>query len=209
MNEYVINSITRNNRDNEVFKHQQHETINGISEVIEHMPKSEVLFEIDFNQIVPFNKLRSNFKEDDNVDDIFWNHVISLLFINTLYEKYFIETKHDLEDERRILTRDNVEEYFYREQGLVNRDDVIKTIGELNLDEPRLHVVLKYVNNENVIGEVMNYLNDDIPYPVKVYSDGEIQDDKLRGKHNLKVYDREDAGLDIKEVLGHSYEKKI
>ena len=207
MNEYVINDIR--NDGNAVFKHQQRDTLNGISDLLQGMPKKEILFEIDVNQIVPFYKLRNNFKDDDNVDDTYWNHVISLLFMNSLYEKYFIETKHDLEEERKILVRDNVEEYYQREARLVTRDDVINTIGELNLDEPRIHIVLKYVNNENVIDEVINYLDNDIPYTVKIYADGEIQEEKLRNRRSVKVYDREDAGLDIKEILGQSYEKKI
>ncbi len=206
MNEYVINSITTDNNEKEVFKHQRHETLNGIEELIEKLPKKEILFELDLNQIMSFSKLRNNIKDDDRNYDIFWNHVISLLFMTDLYEKYFIETKHDLEDERKLLSRDNVDEYFNREWSLVTRDDVFEAIDELTLKNPRVHIILKYVNNDNVLDEVLTYLDGDIP--VKIYSDGEIADEKLRGK-KVKIYDRENPGLDINEVLGHSYEKKI
>ena len=206
-NEYVLKSLTTNYEDNEVFKHQKHETLNGIEETLKAMNKDEILFELDLNKLMAFSKLRNTFKDNETEEDNFWNHAIALLFMNTLYEDYFIETKHDLDEERKVLIRDNVEEYKNVESALVDRNDVIEAIKELSLTRPRVHIILRYVNNEDVIEEVLNYMDGDIP--IKIYSDAEIPEEKIANKRGVKVYDKDEEGITIDQVVGKSYEKKI
>ena len=194
--------------DNEIYKKQNHEVLNELTEQLESMSKNEILFEIDLNKVVPFNKLRNIIKENNMDIDAFWNHTVSLLFMNTLYEKYFIETKHDLDEERKILVRDSIEDYQRAESILVNRNDVIETIKELQLTNPRLHIVLRYINNEGVIDEVLNYIDESIPFPINIYSDGEIPEERYINKSNVKVYEKDKEVLAINNT-GKKYEKKI
>ena len=205
-NDYIIDSLNNNYEDNEIFKLQRRDNLSSLEKTINEMPQGEILFVIDFNQIVPFHRLRSNFKDDDIEDDIFWNHAVSLLFMNILHENYFIETKHDLDEEKKLLTRASLEDYKKAEPILVNRNDVIETIKELGFTNPRLHIIMRYINNENVIGEVTNYLDDSLPFSVKLYSDCEIPTDRLI---NVKVYDRDSEGKTVNKITGKAYEKKI
>ena len=205
-NEYIIDSLKNNYEDNEIFKLQKHDTIHALENKINEMPKQEILFELDFNQIVPFHKLRSNFKDDDIEDDKFWNHVVALLFMNILYENYFIETKHNLDEEKKLLTRATLDDYKRAEPILANRNDVIETIKEIGFPSPRVHIVMNYINNENVKREVTNYLSESLPFSIKLYSDCDIQTDNL---NNVKVYDKNGEGIVVKQETGKSYEKKI
>jgi hypothetical protein len=194
--------------DKKIYKKQKHEVLNELTEQLESMSKNEILFEIDLNKVVPFNRLRNIIKENNMDIDTFWNHTVSLLFMNTLYEKYFIKTKHNLDEERKILVRDSIEDYQRAESILVNRNDVIETIKELQLTNPRLHIVLSYINNEGVIGEVLSYIDETIPFPVNIYSDGEIPEERYINKNNVKVYDKDKEVLVINNT-GKKYEKKI
>jgi hypothetical protein len=134
-------------------------------------------------------------------------------FINSTLEKLkenissFI-AKTNYSNIQSLYLRQRIEDYQRAESILVNRNDVIETIKELQLTNPRLHIVLSYINNEGVIGEVLSYIDETIPFPVNIYSDGEIPEERYINKNNVKVYDKDKEVLVINNT-GKKYEKKI
>lgn len=222
-NKYLEREFNYNYQVHEIFKYQQHRTLDTLIKKINE--KKELLLEIDINAIMPFYKHRNNFEFESDEEYDFWDHVISNLFMQELNEKYKIVTLHDIETEKRILTRDSFKEYEKRKGLLLDRNDVIETIRQLNLDSNRIHLVIRFVNNEFIWKELVNYLDDDLPFITMIYSDSDIYRFKVDQKefngqnlptnvYKYKIFDKDKEGHESYRLEESKngilkYEKKI
>lgn len=221
-NEFLEREFNNNYQVNEIFKYQRHRALDKLMRNIKE--KNELLFEIDINIIMPFYKHRNNFEFESEEEYNFWNHALSILFMQELSENYNIETKHDILTEKKILTREDFEEYQKYEDVLINRNDVIEAIKQLNLDSNRIHIVLRFVNNEFIWKELVNYLDEDLPFITMIYSDSDIYRFKVNGKNHeegfptdiykYKIFDKEREGQESYRLENSkndclTYEKKI
>ena len=163
---------------------------------------------------MPYYKHRGNFTYESEDEYKFWEHVISTLFMSELKEKYNIVTLHDIDTEKRILTRDNFEEYKKREELLLDRNDVIETIRQLNLESNRIHIVLSFVNNEFIWKELVNYLEDDLLFITMIYSDGDYRLKGIEDVYKYIIFDKDREGRESYRLENSKngclkYEKKI
>lgn len=225
-NEFLEREFNNNHEVHEIFKYQRNEDIDNLEKNILESNGNEILFKININNIMPFLKHKSNIEKDSEEEEKFWNHVVSILFMSQLDDKYKIESVHNVDEEKKIITRDNFDVYQKVESALINRDDVIELIRNLNLDNPRLHIIITYFNNENVWKELVNYLEDDLPFITMIYSesdlfrfkeeDAEINDmDYPSDLYSYKVFKKSEEGIEsnrLKISKNNSvllYEKKI
>ena len=225
-NEFLEREFNNNHEVHEIFKYQRNEDIDNLEKNILESNGNEILLKININNIMPFLKHKSNIEKDSEEEEKFWNHVVSILFMSQLDDKYKIESVHNVDEEKKIITRDNFDVYQKVESSLINRDDVIELIRNLNLDNPRLHIIITYFNNENVWKELVNYLEDDLPFITMIYSesdlfrfkeeDAEINDmDYPSDLYSYKVFKKSEEGIEsnrLKISKNNSvllYEKKI
>ena len=225
-NEFLEREFNNNHEVHEIFKYQRNEDIDNLEKNILESNGNEILLKININNIMPFLKHKSNIEKDSEEEEKFWNHVVSILFMSQLDDKYKIESVHNVDEEKKIITRDNFDVYQKVESALINRDDVIELIRNLNLDNPRLHIIITYFNNENVWKELVNYLEDDLPFITMIYSesdlfrfkeeDAEINDmDYPSDLYSYKVFKKSEEGIEsnrLKISKNNSvllYEKKI
>lgn len=221
-NEFLDREFNNNYQVHEIFKYQKHRTLDTLKKNIKE--NDELLLEIDINNIMPFYKHRNNFDFESIEEYNFWNHVVSVLFMQELSENYNIYTNHDILTEKKILTRDSFEEYQKYESILINRNDVIETIKNLNLDNKRIHIVLRFVNNEFIWKELVNYLEDDLPFITMIYSDSDIYRFKVErnemecgfptDEYKYKIFDKNKEGYESYRLENSKndylkYEKKI
>ena len=206
-NEFLEREFNNNHEVHEIFKDQRNEDIDNLEKNILESNGNEILFKININNIMPFLKHKSNIEKDSEEEEKFWNHVVSILFMSQLDDKYKIESVHNVDEEKKIITRDNFDVYQKVESALINRDDVIELIRNLNLDNPRLHIIITYFNNENVWKELVNYLEDDLPFITMIYSesdlfrfkeeDAEINDmDYPSDLYSYKVFKKSEEGIE-------------
>ena len=181
-NEYLEREFNNNYKVHEIFKYQGHATLDTLIKKIKD--SNEILLEINNNNITPFYKHRENFEFESIEEYSFWNHIISVLFMQELSDSYDIETNHDILLEKKILTGESFEDYQKYEKILINRNDVIEAIKKLNVDKKRVHIVLRFVNNEFIWKELVNYLEDDLPFITMIYSDSDIYRFTVNGKGN-------------------------
>ena len=225
-NEFLEREFNNNHEVHEIFKYQRNEDIDNLEKNILESNGNEILLKININNIMPFLKHKNNIEKDSEEEEKFWNHVVSILFMSQLDDKYKIESVHNVDEEKKIITRDNFDVYQKVESALINRDDVIELIRNLNLDNPRLHIIITYFNNENVWKELVNYLEDDLPFITMIYSesdlfrfkeeDAEINDmDYPSDLYSYKVFKKSEEGIEsnrLKISKNNSvllYEKKI
>ena len=201
-NKFVKEELENNYEKNEIFKHQRHSTISQIEDYIKENGTNEILLDIDINNITPFLKLGSLLKDDNE----YWNHVVALLFMQDLEFKYNYKSDHEIDAEKRILSRD-IENYESLKHLIINNNDVYDSIKRNNPTISRIHIILKYINNENIIDEVLNYIDEESTFTTMIYSDSEIPIDKISNRYKVKVYDKDEDGVLIYKVK--TYEKKI
>lgn len=201
-NKFVKEELENNYETNDIFKHQRHSTISQIEDYLKENGTNEILLDIDINNITPFLKLGTLLKDDDE----YWNHVVALLFMQDLEFKYNYKTDHEIDAEKRILSRD-IESYEDLKHLIINKNDVFDSIKRNNPDAKRIHIILKYINNENIIDEVLNYIDEESTFTTMIYSDSELPIDKIYNRYKVKVYDKDEDGVLIYKVK--TYEKKI
>ena len=204
-NKYLENEIKNNHESHEVFKRQRHSDLDKITD---YTDKNDIVLNITVNNIVPFIS-----KSDNREKENYWNHSVSLILMNELNYRYGIKTNHDLEEEKRIITRADNNEYNRLDSIVINRDDVIETIRNLNLDNPRFHIILNYINKDEIWTELFNYFQDDLPFITMIYSDNDIPGmvDKEYNELNYEyiIFDKEDDGIVNHPLKAKTYEKKI
>ena len=201
-NKFVKEELENNYETNDIFKHQRHSTISQIEDYLKENGTNEILLDIDINNITPFLKLGTLLKDDDE----YWNHVVALLFMQDLEFKYNYKTDHEIDAEKRILSRD-IESYEDLKHLIINKNDVFDSIKRNNPDAKRIHIILKYINNENIIDEVLSYIDEESTFTTMIYSDSELPIDKIYNRYKVKVYDKDEDGVLIYKVK--TYEKKI
>ena len=201
-NKFVKEELENNYETSDIFKHQRHSTISQIEDYLKENGTNEILLDIDINNITPFLKLGTLLKDDDE----YWNHVVALLFMQDLEFKYNYKTDHEIDAEKRILSRD-IESYEDLKHLIINKNDVFDSIKRNNPDAKRIHIILKYINNENIIDEVLNYIDEESTFTTMIYSDSELPIDKIYNRYKVKVYDKDEDGVLIYKVK--TYEKKI
>ena len=201
-NKFVKEELENNYETSDIFKHQRHSTISQIEDYLKENGTNEILLDIDINNITPFLKLGTLLKDDDE----YWNHVVALLFMQDLEFKYNYKTDHEIDAEKRILSRD-IESYEDLKHLIINKNDVFDSIKRNNPDAKRIHIILKYINNENIIDEVLSYIDEESTFTTMIYSDSELPIDKIYNRYKVKVYDKDEDGVLIYKVK--TYEKKI
>jgi len=215
-NKILERELNNNYEYNEIFTYQRYGTLESVSDVVKE--NKELLFEININNIIPYYKHRSKFKYESEEEYRFWNHIISILFITELKEKYDIDILHYIDEEKKIVTKNEFDDYLKYEHILLNREDVIEILKKLNIK--RLHLIVRYVNNEYIWKEIVNYLQNDLPFITMIYSDGDIYKTKKDGigetsfvedVYGYKKFDRYEEGIEIKSIRKKEkvYEKKI
>lgn len=207
-NKVLEREINNNHDTNEVFIHQNKAVLSDLEDNLRES-NNEIVLDIDINNIMPFYRLKTRMKQEEMEDNNFWSHVVSILFMQDLLNRYEIKTNHNIDEEKKVLSRDDIDDYFKIESVLASRDDVIESIKSLNLSNPRVHIILKYMTNEEVIEESLHYLEEGLPFITMIYYDGEIPIDKIDGKYNAKVFDHMEEGVLTHKEVNKTYEKKI
>lgn len=214
-NKFLDRELRTNHYYNEIFKRQKH---NDLDTLIMNLKISgkDVIFELNINNAIPFCKNGSIFEPNSEEEKNYWNHVVALLFMNQLKEKYDIESDHNLEDEKRIITRLPQEEYLKYEDCLVNRDDIVQEIKKLPLLSPRVHIIVRYINSDSIWKELINYFDSDIPLITMIYTDGEMPieiSEEIKQKTNpFYIFNKDEDGefiIQKSKNKGLIHEKKI
>ena len=230
-NVFLEREFNNNHEVHEIFKYQRNEDIDDLEKMVTESDDNEILLKININNIMPFLKHKSNIEKDSEDEEKFWNHVVSTLFMSQLNDKYKNESIHNIDEEKKVLTRDEFDVYQKVESALINRDDVIESIRNQNIDNPRLHIIINYFNNENVWKELVNYLEDDLPFITMIYSESdlfrfkeenaEINDmDYPSDLYSYKVFKKSEEGIESNRLKTNRlkisknnsvllYEKKI
>lgn len=214
-NEILEREFINNYGIHEVFEYQSTSDLDNLVKSIKD--SNEILLQININNIIPFYKHRNNFKDDSEEESKYWNHIISILFMTQLKEKYNLDMVHDLEEEKKIITREPFETYQQYESALLDRNDFIEAIRNLNLDNTRVHIVIRSFNNENVWKELLNYLEDNLPFITMIYSDGDMSVGKTITKeeelptnnYKYRNFERCEEGLTSYKLLTDKQYKKV
>ena len=210
MEEFVTikRELKNNYSSHEVFNYQGKNALEEVDKYVKENGSNNILFEININNMMPYYKHRTEFTSESQDEEKYWNHVVSILFFNQLKENYGIDNHSDLDTQKKIMTREEVSEYYKAEPALLNRNDVIEAIKELNI--PRVHIVVRSLNNEPVWKELVNYLQDDLPFKTMLYSEGEIPkvkvdvaglDEKVpfEEAYSFILFDKQDEGTKTKK----------
>lgn len=168
--EYLEEEFNNNHSIGEIFKNQRHDTLDSLVDRVNNS-NEDIVLQISLNNIMPLLKHKNNIKDTDE-EKLYWDNVVSILLMNELVEKYGTNTSHNLDDEKRIMTRGEYEEYKSVQNGIVNHNDIIESIRSLN--NPRVHIILECVKNENIHNELISYLDGNLDFVTTIYTDGEI-----------------------------------
>ena len=202
----ILERELRDNHDtHEIFKHQSRILLSDLEDNLKE--SNEIVLNINLNSIMPFYRLTTKMKHEEYEDENFWQHAVSVLFMQDLKDRYNVETIHNLAEEKKVLTRVDIEDYSKVENVLINRNDVIEAIKSLN--PSRVHIILEYMKNDDVIEEVLHYIDEDIPFVTMIYYDGEIPEEIINGKYHAKVFDYTEEGVLTHKEVNKTYEKKI
>lgn len=215
-NNNIDRELRVNHFSNEIFKKQRHSDLDAVAANVRILNR-DVVLELDINNTVPFCNNSKSITPGSKEDADYWNHSVSLMFMSQLVDKYFVDTNHDLDEERRVMTRLPIESYLTFEDALVNRNDVLEAISSLQLLSPRIHIVLKYMNNEGIWKELMNYLDKDISAITMIYTDGEVpidfsDEELLKRICPCQLYDKDEDGVFLvepKKEKGLKHEKEV
>ena len=80
-NEILERGFQNNYSIHEVFEYQSVSTLESVIKKINQSEKNEILLQININNMMPFYKLKSTLKNNDQEERKFWNHLISILFM--------------------------------------------------------------------------------------------------------------------------------
>lgn len=188
-NEYMEEELDNNHSIGEVFKNQRHTTLDSLTKKIENN-ENDILVNISINNIVPF--LKRGQETTELYDDPYWDSVVSLIIMNELKEKYGASTYHNLDVEKVLLTRAPLNEYVNNRYCMVSMEDVVYSISEMNLTNPRVHIILEQVKNDNIINELCRYLDGNLPFVTMIYSDGEVIVNS--DKYDYMLFDKYEDG---------------
>lgn len=111
--------------------------------------------------------------KDLEIRRAFWNHLVAIIFMKQLKEKYPVESEHLdlLDEEESYFTEKSFKEYLEVESQLISREDIFKTIEDLNLEKPiRLHIVVK-TEPYGLNDEISYYLQNEYSFTTMVYSE--------------------------------------
>lgn len=216
-NEILERELNNNHSIHEVFEYQRVSTLDNIIKRIKASDDNEILLQINMNIMIPFYKLKATIKNDPEQESKFWNHLVSLLFISQLSEKHEINTLHDIEVEKKIMTREPFDGYHKYEDIIVNRNDVIEAIKGLKLDNPRLHIIIRSFNDECIWKELVHYLGDKLPFVTMIYSDGNMpvwridseEEKELTELYKFKNFDGNEEGIGSDKLLTDKQYKKV
>lgn len=192
-NEKLEREFNNNKTSHEVFEHQRTGTLDVLEKRIKD--NNEVLFQLSINNIMPFYKHKGHFVDGSKEETRFWNHVVAILFMTELRNRDGLDTCHDIDEEKKIITREDFDIYEKVEDALLDRADVIETIKKLG--SPRIHIIARYFNNQDVWKEVLSYLGEDLPFVTMIYSDGEIN--VPESTYTYIHYDKQEEGLHYKK----------
>ena len=202
-----------NHSMHELFEYQRNSTLDGVVKTLKESNGNDILLQISINNVIPFYKFRASFLYESEEESRYWNHIISILFMSQLKEKYDLETSHEIEEEKKVMTRESFETYQLFESTLVDRNDVIEAIRKLGLENPRLHIVVSSFNNEFVWKELVNYFQDGLPFITMIYTDGNMASQKVSGTTEVFKYKRfvgsEEGFASQKLLLDKQYKKAL
>ena len=175
-NEALDHELFANDEYNEIFCHQRHHNLRAVINNVEKMGGDNILLLIDIDDITKV--LQHLAYIDSNrlfeLSPLFWNNIISFIFMKQLTQKYGIQTDHNLDEEEDYITNGSDKEYFYVQELLVNRDDVFEAIKQLNMANCRVHIVLRWYSGFDVWNELSHYFDSKLPFITMLYTDGSM-----------------------------------
>ena len=197
---------------NAIFKRQRHSDLEKLQRNTIILDR-DILFELNINNIVPFTRNASPSTVDE---ESYWNHFVSLQFMSQLKDRYGVHTSHNLEEEKKLMTRTPLDDYASFESSIVDRNDVIEGIKGLYKLSPRIIIVLKYVNNEGIWRELLNYFDQNVGMIVMICTDGEmpfeIDEETKKRIGSCMVFNKDEGGnllLPQQKGKGLFREKKV
>lgn len=216
-NEILEREFQNNYSIHEVFEYQSVSTLESVIKKINQSEKNEILLQININNMMPFYKLKATLKNNDQEERKFWNHLISILFMTQLEEKYGVDSLHNIEVEKKLMTREPFENYSKYENIIINRNDVIESIKKMNLDGLRLHFIIRSFNDECIWKELVHYLGDKLPFVTMIYSDGNMpawridseEEKELTDLYKFKSFDGLEEGIASDKLLTDKQYKKV
>lgn len=216
-NEILEREFQNNYSIHEVFEYQSVSTLESVIKKINQSEKNEILLQININNMMPFYKLKSTLKNNDQEERKFWNHLISILFMTQLEEKYGVDSLHNIEVEKKLMTREPFENYSKYENIIINRNDVIESIKKMNLDGLRLHFIIRSFNDECIWKELVYYLGDKLPFVTMIYSDGNMpawridseEEKELTDLYKFKSFEGLEEGIGSDKLLTDKQYKKV
>ena len=172
--ETICEELSNNYEKNEIFGVYYRHRLYQIQEALKDDSLNNILLVVKREMVTELmgHYQKMAFASPERV--AFLNHLIAILFLRQLKEKYSIETVHaELLDEEESYLRDkSYDDYSLVESELPIREDVFRAIEGLKMKDTRLHIVLEY---DYVIEyEISNYLQEEYPFITMVYSEGGI-----------------------------------
>ena len=174
--EKIKEELMNNFEENEVFGVYNRSILFQVEDHVEK-EENDIYLVLDENTIYSYDKHRrecdaSGHAVMSNIGlehEVFWNHLIALLFMQQLKDRYHMETSHNLLEEEKYFTEKNYGEYLEIEKQLLSREDVLETID--NIDPLRVHIIVK-CGISGVDNEIGHYLQDKYAFITMVYTEG-------------------------------------
>ena len=172
--ETICEELSNNYEKNEIFGVYYRHRLYQIQEALEDASLNDILLVVKRDMVTELmgHYQKMAFASPERV--AFLNHLIAILFLRQLKEKYSIETAHAglLDEEESYLRDKSYDDYSLVESELATREDVFRAIEGLNMKDTRLHIVLEY--DYEIEYEISNYLQEEYPFITMVYSEGGI-----------------------------------
>ena len=186
-NDGIRDELLNNFDKNAVFRVYRRSLLYEVEEILqrneigsdEEVKATDILLRIDIPDVDEHTKnlgelyLLGVTGKDLETRRAFWNHLVAILFMKQLKEKYPVENEHLdlLDEEESYFTEKSFKEYLEVESQLISREDIFKTIEDLNLAKPiRLHIVAK-TEPYGLHDEISYYLQDEYPFTTMIYSE--------------------------------------
>ena len=180
---------------NEIFDIHTVRSFGSLIEVLNKLSNNNILLLFDDERVVDeydrhrIQLIQMGWKQYESERLTYYNHLVALLALLQLRERYPIQSDHDLDEEALYFTEKSYEEYLGVEDILVTREDVFKAIESINLKDKRLHIVLRC---RAINDELGHYLQNEYSFITMIYTDcgvsTYITDTDVKGNKILKDY---------------------
>lgn len=209
----IIGQELANNYEyNEIFDIHTVRSFASLIETLDESDKNNILLVFDYSTVDKYTKhiaqiLQLDWKQQLAASSSYYNHLVALIALLQLREKYPIQTDHDLDEEVLYFTEKSYEDYLVVEDILVTREDVFKAIDSLDLKDKRLHIVLRC---GYIIDEIGHYLQDEYSFITMIYTECGVStyvtDTDAKGNKVLRDYKY--RRFEYQELCENTYPKR-